>query len=423
MQHRSPGLTTIYNEIKSSRQNRLLDLGSIVASNFNFLSQLSCKIHYENLDDFIEDYGILSGDNLELRLEKFLLKHDSSQKFDVILAWDLLNYLPLNAVKTLFALLDSVCKPNTLVHAIKYLHGNIPAHPARFQIIDQYHLSIFAEVETPRRVAAHQTAALLKQIPQYYLHNNLMNEEGMASGIAEQVMRFKPDKSIRKQYVSRAEFSETPKATPKYQPQEKTHTASSTLFDEKIYASPSILSLLQRLSYRRTILDCGLKSAHNMDFWRQYFQKVYTEDLPSSLHWRNHANQLQSSSAKPLSSEALDFDIAQRFDLIVLWDIFNYGEHLQISAIGNRLRQYCHEQTKILVMSYAGEKIPEHPQRFQLVNEGYRCLTHSPKARRSVPAITTAGLMKLIPGWIIEKTHVFSPGMKPGIAELIFKNT
>jgi len=31
--------------------------------------------------------------------------------------------------------------------------------------------------------------------------------------------------------------------------------------------------------------------------------------------------------------------------------------------------------------------------------------------------------MKLIPGWKIVKTHIFSDGMKPGLVELIFEYT
>lgn len=407
----------------------------MVAANFNFFSGLSCKIHFENLDEFIEEFGVLSADNLNYRLEKFLLRHDSSNKFDIILAWDLLNYLPLTAVGQLFTLLNDYCHPNTLMHSVKYLNSNIPEKPARFEIVDKYHMQIGARALAPRKIAAHQTAALLKQIPQYYLHNNLMNESGMASGIAEHVMRFMPDKSVRKQQVASAEIYR-----PDFNPQERPATSKKprigtaknkkapvsdgkvSPFSESHYQSPTIQHLLNGEFRKRTLLDLGLKSMHNLDTWRQFFHRVYAEDLPASLHWRNYANEaIRTVSAVPVSNEALQFEPGLTFDVITLWDCFNYCSPDQIAAIGNKLSRHCLPGTQILVMSYSGAEIPAQPQRYRLANDGYHCLSQARKAPRPANSVTTASIMKLIPGWIIKKTSVFSPGMKPGVAELLFE--
>ncbi|SMF08032.1 hypothetical protein SAMN02745866_00595 [Alteromonadaceae bacterium Bs31] len=425
MRHRSPGLTTIYNEVKSSRQNRVLDLGSMVADNFNFLSSLSCKIHFENLDEFIEENGQLSDDNLIFRLEKYLQEQKKTDKFDVILAWDLLNYLPLPVIHKLFTLLNSFCKPNTLLHTIKYLNGKIPTQPARFKILDQYLLEISSQQVSPRRIANHPTAALLKHIPQYYLHNNLMNEKGMASGIAEHVMRYTDDKSVRKQYVASAEIHSIQahrEAKNTVAPTKDRRQSAKANTGEAQFTSPAIESILALLERKNTILDLGYKSSQNMEFWREHFNNVYTEDLPSSLHWRNFANEaITDVRERPISDEALRFNTGFQFELIVLWDIFNFCTKDQIKAIGKRLLPYCKTDTRVLLLSYTGNDIPLQPQKYSLTEKGYYCLEAPKKGPRPIDPVTTAGVMKLIPGWVIEKTHVFSPGMKRGLGELVFR--
>jgi len=422
MKHRSPGLTAIYNEVKSSKQNRILDLGSLVAANFSFLSALSCKIHFENLDEFIIKSASLSSENITVQLEKFLLKHDKGDSFDVILAWDFINYLPLEAVQRLFNLLESYCKPNTLLHCIKYVNTKIPSQPARFRIVDQYYLDIDTRQSAPRAVSNHATAALLKHMPQYYLHNNIMNEQGMANGVAEQVMRFRADKNMRKQYVASTELHRVETAAVSVsKPIKRTETKESDVFTEQYFASPAIQATINR-AMGKAVLDLGIKSSQNMEFWRNHFHQVYAEDLPSSLHWRNFANDvLHDGRPRPISDEALRFDEQVKFDLVVLWDCFNFCKREQIAAVGERLLPYCSENTRFLIISYSGIEIPAQPQRFTLIDEGYRCVENPRKGPRPFDSVTTAGIMKLIPEWVIEKTYVYSPGMKRGLGELLFR--
>ena len=397
----------------------------MIADNFNFLSSLSCKIHFENLDVFIEENSTLSEDNLALRLETYFLEQKKTDKFDVILAWDLLNYLPLKAIHKLFSLINEFCEPNTLLHSIKYLNGKIPTYPARFKILDQYLLEISVKKISPRRIANHPTAALLKNIPQYYLHNNMMNEKGMASGIAEHVMRFSADKSVRKQYIASAELHSLQAHREKKNtttPATNRRRLAKPNTGEAKFNSPAIESILASLESKNAVLDLGFKSSQNMEFWREHFNKVYTEDLPSSLHWRNFANEaIQEISALPISDEALNFSEGTRFDLIVLWDAFNFCSKEQIRAIGKRLLCYSRTDTRVLILSYTGNDIPIHPQRFSLTDQGYFCQEAPKKAPRPLGSVTTAGVMKLVPGWVIEKTHVFSPGMKRGLGELVFR--
>ncbi|WP_185232060.1 hypothetical protein [Teredinibacter franksiae] len=418
MLHRSPGLTAIYNEIKKSKRNRILDLGSMAVSNFNFFSSLSCKIHFENLNEFVEDNARLSTGNLIFKLNKFLLSHEPEEKFDVILAWDLLNYLPVEVIESLFGKLNNWCHPNTLLHTVRYLNSNISSQPAVFEIIDQYHIQISAYPITARRFPLHKTAALLKHIPQYFLHNNLMNEAGMETGIGEQVLRYMPEKSQRKQYISSTGINNVIPGDEREKPLD-----SSLSQQLKLYKSPAIEQILHG-NIRKRILDLGRKSTRNLEFWRKHFSEVHSEDLASSIRWHTTTADLTIQADDiSLSEEALNFNHDLLFDVIVLWDIPNYCNQIQLKAIGDRLKKHCNKHTQILIFSYLGNFIPPQPQSFNLQGNGKYHAKEAGKRTRDHSAITTSGIMKLIPGWKIVKTHIFSDGMKPGLVELIFEYT
>lgn len=390
------------------------------AANFSFFSQLSCKIHFENLDAFILEYGRLSTSNQIYRLERYLLEHKDEEKYDVILSWDLFNYLELEAVESLLTKLSRHCKPNTLLHMMKYMKSEIPSQPRKFNIVDDRYLSLGEGVAQSRRITQHNTAQLLKKIPQYFMHNTMVNLEGMQSGIAEQVLRYMPEKNNRKQHVSYADVSHT----------------KSKIEDKKIIrqVSPSIQAIQSLLSERKeksgkekNILDLGAKSVTNMDYWQRHGSHAYSEDIMASIRWWRNSNKEQFSSVAgrakvaPVSPQLLKFDHNIIFDVIVAWDVFNYCSHNQLKAIGDRLRPHCNQNTILVVLMYAGDSIPAKPQRFSIGNDGELYSLPVDKKVRVKNAATSSSLMKLLSGFGIKQTFVFRPGMLSGISELIFE--
>lgn len=418
MRHRAPGLTAVYNEIKSSSKNRILDLGPMVAANFNFFSKLSCKVHFENFNDFIQEPDHNRASGFAAELDNYLLNHAPNEKFEVILTWDILNYLSLDEIGALFLKLNNWCHPNTLMHAIRYLGKNIPPQPARFQIIDQYHVELTVTNLAPRKIPNHQTAQLLKKLPDYYLHNNLMNENGMLRGISEQVMRFQPDVSQRKQFIASTEITTSAPL------KSALKNSKDKIVEDNTFYSPSLEWLLKQVTPESKILDLGSKSSHNMDFWRSRFNEVYTEDLASSLRWRNYT-QRADKVAQPsgISDQALRFKNNLVFDAVVFWDSLNFCDIHQLRAIGERLEAHCHNGTKLIVLSYLGNKIPEYPLKFTITAANRYRVQEVRKVDRETPALTTSAIMKLIPGWRICGTHLFSTGMRQGLVELIFEQT
>lgn len=409
--HKSPGLAAVYNEIKSSQRNRVLDLGPMVAANFSFFSQLSCKIHFENLDEFIQEYGKLSTQNLIYRLERYLLAHKEGEKFDVILSWDIFNYLELEAVQALLEKLKQHCKPDTLLHMFKYVSEDIPVLPRKFSIKDTQHVAIDTVDMRKRHVPQHNTSQLLKKIPEYYLQSTVVGMDGMHSAISEYVLRFQPNLALRKKHATRTEVVQ----------------ATSSILTKGLlrHHSPALESVISYLRHRKgtRVLDLGLKNSKNANFWQQYADEVYSEDLISSLRWWRSTQSLKpgDNGYLPISPQLLSYSPDVKFDVILGWDIFNYCSQHQLRALGERLNAYCTPQTKLLCFMYPETAMPAKPGNFLLRSPKELVYSKPEKLLKVKNAATSASLMKLMAGFGIRNTFIQRPGMQKGITELLFE--
>ena len=134
--HSSVGFNIAYNQIRGRRKLSVLDLGSAYAWNLEFLSQCVRSLHIE-----IEDlYETLSSfdffDPREPRsydaVYRYLFPYGVDTRFDLILGWDLFNYLEELELAGLIKHLDRFCYPGTLLFSMISTNRYIPERPIRF---------------------------------------------------------------------------------------------------------------------------------------------------------------------------------------------------------------------------------------------------------------------------------------------------
>jgi hypothetical protein len=407
--HRSPGITAIYNELKVSREHRVLDLGSSSARNFNFFTQLSCKIRFENLTECLVDNGQHSriGQTLQSALEDYLNPFQQDEKFDVVLTWDLINYLDEAAVAWLVAKLVSLCRPNALLHLVKYTGSNIPLVPRCFQILDAHQISLQQTTASgQRRHQGHETARLLRLMPDFYIESSYMNFEGMVPGLVEQVLRFQPQKALGARRLASDELAQHDNGL-SYQDTQlrQAHISSAlpVLLQPKIDGEPL------------TILDLGLKNKNNWDQLYRLTHDLYAENLHQEL-------QIQSKQqTEPVfKPHMLNFPPVLKFDVILAWDILNFMSPTLIEALFTKLAPHSHENTRLHTIIYSGRETPAAPQQFQMLN--FSELEIYPGAKREGFApLTSTRLLKAMKCFHLEDSYVFRPGMQRGIYEYLFR--
>jgi hypothetical protein len=164
--HRSLALAALLEEIRG-RKVTVLDLGSAVGSNVEYLSQFGCKLYIEDL------YAALStrvplGEEDDLAGPDFFsefLAVPEDTRFDVVLAWDRFNYLHRKELARFAEQLRRHTLPGALIFALVSYHKQIPAQPYRFKIQDEKHLVYDRRTASERpspRFAPAEVTGLLK---------------------------------------------------------------------------------------------------------------------------------------------------------------------------------------------------------------------------------------------------------------------
>ena len=155
---RSPSLGFIRNHLAAERKHAVLDLGLPCGSNVDFFARVPCTLYVEDLFDSLpdlpppdEDEGAESWDR---RVEQ-CLAHDPKVHFDLILAWDLINYMHPDLFRALMKRLSQSCRSGTLLYVIISTAPAIARRPAK--------LSVSGE----DRVRYHGEAPLDKPNPRY----------------------------------------------------------------------------------------------------------------------------------------------------------------------------------------------------------------------------------------------------------------
>jgi len=402
--HRSPGVTAIYNELKSSSRNNILDLGSSSGLSFNFFSKLSCNIHFENIDAFFEecseDWNTSEG--LCTALDKYLSKFSPDKKFDVILAWDIFNYFDRNTLEWLINRLNQHCRPDTLLHMVKYIGKNIPATPRHYQVLDQYQIKISCDdLWCSRPFPNIDTAHMLKSMPGYTMEHIYLQHEGMTKDITEQVLRYQPNGKM----INRREASaEIP-----------IHSGiTSRLESHRSYGMEAICEYLKTIE-NACVLDLGSKVTRSSDFLHGYAEQVFVEDLAPSLMTLSDTDQ----SAIRLHAMRYHQDI--KFDVIFAWDLFNYASRTQLEMIHQKLLPHCHQHTKILAFFYTGSEVPIRPQKCYIVDDKNIALVPAPKQISVGNELSAVALLKVFKQFNLANTYILRPGMHRGIYEYIFQ--
>ncbi len=408
--HRSPALTAIYNEIKNSERNRVLDLGSMNAGCFQLFSELSCKIQVQDLASSMRDgydqfqQGNTDSAYSDLDLVSMLDRYDENEKFDVILAWDLFNYLSLEQINQLFEYLRPFCKSNTLLYMLRYVEKTIPCKPREFFVKDKYLLQVSEEAFVERPTANYSTVKLLKSLSGYYMQDTLLGQSGMLPGVTEHVLRFASSSESR-HLISKSESS-------RQVSQFKTDVQGET----KLHLSPSIaevMSLLQ-IDDSLSVLDLGSPSHRPEDEIVEKAGAYFRIDLMSLL------DRSRTKHVEELNLSVFDYHMSRKFDVILVWDLFNFCTPSQIAQLDKMLGSLSHENTFLLSFMYTGRKTPDRPSRFAVSNGNQVNITFTGVPVEPPESLTGVALLRLLDAFLMDKTYAYRDGMNRDIIEYIF---
>jgi hypothetical protein len=137
--HRSQALAALFAEVRKRPRVTVLDLGPALGSNVEFLSQFGCRLVIADLWASLASRQP-SGEEGDLAGPAFFedaVAAPDSGGVDVILAWDLFDYLKKKELAHLGARLGKLSRPGTLLFTQVTYVKQMPAQPRRFRILSE----------------------------------------------------------------------------------------------------------------------------------------------------------------------------------------------------------------------------------------------------------------------------------------------
>jgi hypothetical protein len=134
---KAPLFRLLVDRLEAGGRHVILDLGAASTQTLSLLGRFRCRV---DIADLASDGGIERlnaeepGDALVARAESLLPKlRSNDDAFDLVLCWDLPNYLKPAALTALMAAIALRARPGALAHAlIVYSERSMPDHPGRF---------------------------------------------------------------------------------------------------------------------------------------------------------------------------------------------------------------------------------------------------------------------------------------------------
>jgi len=159
----------------------ILDLGKANNNNINFFSEFFCKIFIEDLYNSIlveESNNVdesTDDDSLPNYEEMFYCK----EKVDIVLCWEILNYIPRDRIRQFIKALLKFSKKETLFHAYIATQATMAGTPLEYSIINN--LTMERNTTTASRINAprYNQFQLYKFMPEFKVIKSILHRNGM----------------------------------------------------------------------------------------------------------------------------------------------------------------------------------------------------------------------------------------------------
>lgn len=172
--HPTLALRQAMEHLARQERPRILDLGPASGSNIAYFARWRSRLFVEDLRDALAAPHGTAG-----ALRALLCAADPSLPFDLILAWDLLNYLDIAAVEGLARRLGAFCRPGSLLFALIGTRREMPARPLRLAIADTATLLYEAETGALRPCPRYREPDLLRALPGFDVEASYLLRNGM----------------------------------------------------------------------------------------------------------------------------------------------------------------------------------------------------------------------------------------------------
>lgn len=187
----SLALPLIIARIEGSLRSHVLDLGPALGPNVDFFSRLARRLtiadSFQTLLSLQAEHE-RTGDGLTPEREaEALLAYDAETRFDVVFAWDLLNYFKPTQLAPLVTRLGRFCRQGSLMFALIGTRPEMPARPRSFRILDRGRLLYETSTAAVCACPLYEERDLARSMPGFRVENTFLLRNGMKEFIFSNV--------------------------------------------------------------------------------------------------------------------------------------------------------------------------------------------------------------------------------------------
>jgi hypothetical protein len=176
-----PVFTSLMDILGKEHKWVILDLGPARAANLEILSRFRCRLLIE---DFHELASTLGGEAAE---DKAALANWFEQwapgvspgSIDVVIGWDVFNYLDADLCKSFIDLLTPLLKPSAYMYLLVYSQKEMSALPIPYKIISDDRLEYQAPTKATRPSPRFNQTDLKKYLPQFAVVKSVLLRNGI----------------------------------------------------------------------------------------------------------------------------------------------------------------------------------------------------------------------------------------------------
>ena len=168
-------------ELQSAdRRAVVLDLGPARMETVALFSQFRCRLEFADLGDGLDALNAETDRLLLRQITEAALPRRRQEAPDIVLCWDLLNYLQRPALAALMARVAARSRPGTLVHAlITYSAARMPARPDRYAALSDGRLMIQRTTSAECAAPRYTPEDLRNCLPDYTVESAMLLKNGM----------------------------------------------------------------------------------------------------------------------------------------------------------------------------------------------------------------------------------------------------
>jgi hypothetical protein len=176
----SLGLETLFQRLQGVSTCSILDLGTVRSKSIEFWSQFNPFIYVADLRSQLPLPVLDQEDSEAVEPDwNLLLALPAGSRYDVILAWDLLNYLDLPSISSLVRYLKHFSRPGTVLFALIFDQRQMPEKITIYRIVDESHLAYEYDSSETRACSRHQPRALAGAMHQFQIANSFRLRNGI----------------------------------------------------------------------------------------------------------------------------------------------------------------------------------------------------------------------------------------------------